>query len=536
MRDKKSNSIIKPGPVLNVNRDPGSDPLEILKVFDRLEVGPVKIEPHRLVAPYRWIYRGKEEGIELVYRYEEDVFDPLESVSRNLAGMIAAQVAVNYGLFCRAIVFHGIFDETDRRFIRAVAENTAREIFVKKFLEPNPFLTGDAAHLPPVKKSRYLAARLKFPGVRSRGEEIQWQSWPTRRQRHAILSSGGKDSLLSYGLIDELKYETHPIFVNESGRHWFTALNAYNHFKKNIPHTGRVWTNADRVFAFALRRMPFIREDFASLRSDEYPIRLWTVAVFLFGALPLLRKREIGRLLIGDEFDTTRRVSYKGISHYDGLYDQRRYFDDALSRYYRDKGWSISQFSILRPLSELLIQKILLRRYPGLQQHQVSCHAAHKESDRVHPCGKCEKCRRIVSLVTALGGDPARCGYTPAQTRYCLDNMPVEGSHIEAADKQHLIYMLMKKGLIRVPNAPGNTVKECPEILKVRFSSGRSPIDGIPLELRKPLYAIYLEYSTGAARGSGRKWGPFDPLTDPGVNRPYAFEISDHDDNYRGGK
>ena len=47
---------------------------------------------------------------------------------------------------------------------------------------------------------------------------------------------GYYDSLLSYGLINELGYETHPIFINESGRHWLTALNAYKYFQKNISY------------------------------------------------------------------------------------------------------------------------------------------------------------------------------------------------------------------------------------------------------------------------------------------------------------
>ncbi|MFC1850101.1 hypothetical protein ACFL27_07920 [candidate division CSSED10-310 bacterium] len=124
-----------------------------------------------------------------------------------------------------------------------------------------------------------------------------------------------------------------------------------------------------------------------------YPIRLWTVSVFLFGALPLLRKREISHLVIGDEYDASVRTSSKGITHYDGLYDQSRYFDNSLSRYYLRKGWSINQFSILRQLSEMLIEKTLVERYPDLQTLQMSCHAAHKEGEKVLPCGKCEKCR-----------------------------------------------------------------------------------------------------------------------------------------------
>ena len=62
--------------------------------------------------------------------------------------------------------------------------------------------------------------------------------------------------------------------------------------------------------------------------------------------------------------------------------DQSRWFDNAMTRYFARKEWGVAQFSILRPLSELLILRILVERYPNLQQHQMSCHAAHR--DREH--------------------------------------------------------------------------------------------------------------------------------------------------------
>ena len=128
-----------------------------------------------------------------------------------------------------------------------------------------------------------------------------------------------------------------------------------------------------------VRQMPFIKENFQNIRADIYPIRLWTVAVFLFGVLPVVRKRKIGNILIGNEYDTTLKGSHNGITHYKGLYDQSAYFDNAMSRYYHKKGWDIFQYSILRSLSELLILKILVKRYPELQKRQVSCHAAHAQ-------------------------------------------------------------------------------------------------------------------------------------------------------------
>jgi len=501
------------------------DLFSVLTVFDRLEVGPVKLEPQRLTAPYRLYLDGQAHRTELIYRYEETVFIPSEPESQNLADMIAAQLALNYGLFCRSIVFHGRYDDIDRRFLRDMAENTAREIFVKKFLEPNPFLVDEAANLAPDKRSKYLQAEFVFAPDKSHKSRLQWKLWATDKNRHCVLSSGGKDSLLSYGMLNEIGREVHPIFVNESGRHWFTALNAYRHLKQNDGNTGRVWTNSDRVFNWMLRRMPFIRQDFADIRSDQYPIRLWTVAVFLFGVLPLLRKRSIGRLIIGDEYDTTVRKTAAGVSHYDGLYDQSIFFDHALSRYYMRKGWSVSQFSLLRPLSEMLIEKILAQRYPQLLQHQISCHAAHQEGERIYPCGKCEKCRRIVSMLTALDKDPQQCGYRQSQIAACLKTFTTRGVSQETPALQHLGFLLTQKRLIDIAPDQKKLFREQPEILKARFVATVSPLNAIPMDLRQPILNILLQDAQGAIRRSGQRWVEFDPLKDPAIHQPYPFEL-----------
>jgi creatinine amidohydrolase/Fe(II)-dependent formamide hydrolase-like protein len=326
-------------------------------------------------------------------------------------------------------------------------------------------------------------------------------------------------------LINEIGREVHPIFVNESGRHWFTALNAYRYFKDNIPNTARVWVNSDRLFSWMLQRMSFIRKDFASIRSDEYPIRLWTVAVFLFGALPLLRKRGIGRLLIGDEYDTTVRKTTRGIAHYDGLYDQSIYFDHALSRYFMRKGWNISQFSVLRPLSELLIEKILVERYPDLQRQQTSCHATHKAGERVYPCGRCEKCRRIVGMLKACGADPVQCGYTPSQIQDCLKKLPQKGVSQELSGARHMFFLLAQKGLIDAEELPAKAVKAHPEILKLRIDAKTSPINAMPTDLRKPLFRIILKHCDGAVSRSAQSWQKVDVLKDPAVDATFPFEL-----------
>jgi creatinine amidohydrolase/Fe(II)-dependent formamide hydrolase-like protein len=496
------------------------DPLGPLLVWDRLEVGPPRIEPRRISATYTVVRGAETASVDLNYAWEEDVFDPAAPADANLAALILAQLAVNYGLFCNKLVFHGPLDERDRRFLDDMARNTAREIYVNKFLQPNPFLVGEAAALPVVKQESYLRAKLVFTAA---VPEAPPEPWGDGRGACCVLSSGGKDSLLSQGLLDEIGVETHPVFVNESGRHWFTALNAYRHFREQVPRTARVWTDCDRVFTWMLRQLPFVRSDFARVRADIYPVRLWTVAVFLCGALPLMRKRGVDRLVIGDEFDTSERMRFRGITHYAGLYDQSRWFDQALSRFFQRKGWRVHQFSVLRHLSELLIEKILVERYPVLQSHQVSCHAAHKDAGtgRILPCGRCEKCRRIVGMLTALGADPERCGYTADQITAALDALVSGNVKQESAGAEQMILMLNARGLW----AGGDPLPDPhPEVLKVRIEKERAPLNTVPTDLREPLLRLFLEHADGAVRRHGRVWLPADPFGEDGFRSPTPFE------------
>ncbi|MGB5814758.1 MAG: creatininase family protein [Thermoanaerobaculia bacterium] len=497
-----------------------SDPLAVLEVIERLEVGPAEISPDQVTTPYRVTRSGQTHETKLVFRYEEPVFDLDDPGSLNLANLIGAQLALNYGLFCRELVFRGHFDAADQKFLLDMLANTAREIYVKKFLEPNPFLSAGVADLPVEKRDSYVRADIRFDAEDLSAVTPDWIGAP---DRYAILSSGGKDSLLTFGLLRELGQDVHPVFVNESGRHWFTAVNAHREFRRSVPSSSRVWTNSDRLFGWMLRQLPFVRTDFHRLRSDEYPIRLWTVAVFLFGALPLARKRGVGRLLIGDEYDTTVRASYQGISHYDGLYDQSRFFDHALTRYYAAKGWAVTQHSLLRPMSEFLIQGTLAKRYPDLLELQVSCHAAHKEGGLMRPCGRCEKCRRIVGMLLACDVDPALCGYRAAHVEAIMKSLMERGVHQERVGAQHLGSLLFDKGLIAEPRLGKARSRKQPEVVKLRFHPEKSPIDEVPLEIRRPLYEIFLSHAEGSVRRHGRQWVEFDLLGDPGLSSPYPI-------------
>ncbi len=456
--------------------------LKRYQVIDSLELGPLELTPVSVSMPYIVTVDGHRYETRFRYRYSEAVFDPQADKDRNLAAMISVQPALNYGLFCKKIVFGDQFDTYDQQFIRAMMENTSREILVNKLYKKNRFLLPGWSLQDIPKFDTYTQADLLFSDTDCHGGQ---DSWSGRDNGYCVLSSGGKESLLSYGLLEELECDVHPIYINESGRHWFTALNGYRYFKKNIPNTARVWTDCDRLFNWMLRRISFIRPDFQRLRCDDYPLRLWTVAVFLFGALPLLRKRGLSHLLVGNEFDTSRFILDAELPHYDGLFDQSLWFDRGLSEYFEKKGWSVRVCSILRNLSETLVENVLASRYPDLFNCQVSCHAALIDTHRARPCGRCEKCRRIMAILTAVGVNPRLIGYSEDMVNAALNSLGEQGLHSQLAGEFAQVLSMLKG--IEVPQ----------QIERLRISQATAPLSEIPAAIRPALLNILQPYTRG---------------------------------------
>ena len=102
--------------------------LDSFKVLKKLSVQDIQIEPKKVKAAYTIEkFTGEKNSYELAYTYENSYFNKNLYEDVNLASMMLAQVAINYGLFFETIEFDGVYDKTDRQFIRDMMENTSRE-------------------------------------------------------------------------------------------------------------------------------------------------------------------------------------------------------------------------------------------------------------------------------------------------------------------------------------------------------------------------------------------------------------------------
>ena len=192
---------------------------------------------------------------------------------------------LNYGLFTKKFVLQFPVSRADRSLLNDLNLVFSRDIFVNKIAQgKNPYVLpeyfpDESAIAPTDGDPKAVIA----PKTVVADDAVKGRLDP---MKCGVLSSGGKDSLLTYGLLKELGATVYPLYVNESGGHWRTAKTAYQYHVKHEPHTRRVWANIDRFYTFMLDHLRFIRADHRKIWHDTYPIRLCIFPFYVFTLLP----------------------------------------------------------------------------------------------------------------------------------------------------------------------------------------------------------------------------------------------------------
>jgi len=352
-------------------------------------------------------YDGTENRFKIVNKYEHE----LQEFHLPLLRLAFCMPLLNYGLFSKKIQLKFPISKADFSLLNDLNVVFCRDIFVNKIAEgTNPYILPE--FFPDPEKN---TPNDGDPQAVIQPKQIIDDAPITKNmdaRKSGVLSSGGKDSLLTYGLLKELGSTVYPLYMNESGGHWRTALTAYQYHKKTDPHTQRVWTNVDRFYSYMLDNLRFIRPDHRKIWHDTYPIRLCIFPFYIFSLMPIFVEEKIGNLLLGSEFDDLRyEIQYKGIKHYFGVYDQHQDYDVRMNQWYEKRIPTLYQWSALRNISGLVDQNILVRRYPALAKLQRSCHSCHLRNGMVYPCGTCSKCLGILLYLMANNLNPTFMKY-----------------------------------------------------------------------------------------------------------------------------
>ncbi|TRO49270.1 hypothetical protein E2P63_08925 [Candidatus Bathyarchaeota archaeon] len=436
---------------------------------------------------------GEQHSFHLRFKYEE----PPSQNQLALLRLASVMPLLNYGLFTKEIRLEWQVSKADFSLLNDFLDVFSKDIFINKLVrKKNLYVLPQ--FLPSASEVTEANSRPMAKIVEDRLIEDAPILSDFNENSCGVLSSGGKESLLTFAMLKEMGADVHPLYVNESGGHWRTALPAYRHFKENYPNTARVWTNVDRFYTFMLDQMRIIRKNHREIWADTYPIRLCIFPVYVFLLLPIFVKRRIGNVLIGSEFDDPRMASsFAGIKHFFGVYDQTQDFDVRMEQWFSKRLRGMHQWSAVRTISGLIVERILTSRYPKMARLQRSCHSCRFNCSDLLPCGKCSKCQGVLLFLLANNVDPSIMGYSEADV-LALPARIAEGNLRLDEDEKN--YALFLSKLL------SNLNRETLHIETIHLNKATSDLQLLPGHFRSPLLEILMKYTKGFSTLKGESW------------------------------
>ncbi len=444
---------------------------------------------------------GDESTFSLMLDYEEKVKDDYNPIFR----LAFIMPFLNYGLFSKKLKLHFPISKIDYNLINELNIIFSKDIFINKILRRRAnYILPE--FIPKQEHVKVKDANSKMIIEPDKIYDDKLISSEMDNKSCGILSSGGKESLLTYGFLDEIGCKVYPLYVNESGGHWRTALSAYRYHKKIDNKTQRVWTNIDRFYVFMLDNLKFIRSDHRNILADTYPIRLCIFPYYVLILLPIFAEKKIGNLLIGSEFDDLRSDPlYLGINHYYGIYDQHQDFDILMNKWYSKRMNGLVQWSAVRNISGLIVERILVNRYSDLARYQRSCHSCHFEKDEILPCGKCSKCMGVLLFLLANKADPKIMKFKEKDIKSFSKRLDPSKLRLDQDEKNQSFYLIGKND-----NIPD--VSPIDHVEKIHINDKTCDPKFIPEHFRDNLLKIIKEYTTGFCILHNEKWTNVDEL------------------------
>jgi len=326
--------------------------------------GRVARVPIHLVA-----HDGMRAGFELQWRYPSGTFDDQPGAPNwaNLFTLAALIPILNYLPFCRKIEVGGPLEVFDAEWISRLARATAREILRLKLTPDNPFLRSEV--LPLV-----AAEKLDPPAIQPNAPRLAAPRWTSDERRSAVIQNGSPESLLTWAILNEVRLQPLAVFLEYATQGMGAGANAWRHLSTRLPgQTLSVWSNLPLLFGFFLKHLDFLKPNYQSLHLDMTPLRIFEFEVEILAMLPLLWSRGVRHIVMPHRSEGAERRQFSGAIAAQPPFEQTRAFDDFMTRVFARKGWNLEQWTLLRPASPIIIQRMLGARYPDLFPLQVDC-------------------------------------------------------------------------------------------------------------------------------------------------------------------
>lgn len=216
---------------------------------------------------------------------------------------------------------------------------------------------------------------------------------------HAVMPfTFGKDSLLTFALARELGVTVHPVYISE-------PYSPYEELIKKL---------LSEPFKKEFRtKISFLRNTLGILRDPTgwfgWELQLTQYSLML---LPYVYAKRAGYILFSNEQSCDDTVIDEDGFRCNPVFEQSHgwLLQNSLMASIIG-GNSLSIGSLLEPIHEIAIERILHRRYKNIAKYQSSCDLGEKPGSNGRWCENCSKCARIYMMLLANEVDPKVVGF-----------------------------------------------------------------------------------------------------------------------------
>jgi hypothetical protein len=133
---------------------------------------------------------------------------------------------------------------------------------------------------------------------------------------------------------------------------------------------------------------------------------------YLFLFLPFLLRNRARYVFYGNENSCDKEAPHTEGFRTNYCFDQSSGWTQQLDSVARilTKG-SARVGSLVGPLNEIAVTKVLHERFPSLAKYQMSCFCEDPTAEEHRWCCACSKCARTNAFIRGLGYDPGRVGF-----------------------------------------------------------------------------------------------------------------------------
>lgn len=223
----------------------------------------------------------------------------------------------------------------------------------------------------------------------------------------------GKESLVCWGLAQELGMNPVPVTVIEpdcdvmyrgqriqtfQNKHKFELIKQFE--KEFNQHVYCIDSNLNDIADYTLWDLDYTDLGWSAVLTE-----------YLFFLLPFNFFYKQKYIVYGNEYSCDsyyyNKEGFKCHPVYDQTSDWMRQSNTMLQNL---TNGGVQAISLVQPLHEMAVTKILYQRYPHLAKYQMSCHCNNEGARQSRWCGACSKCARCFIFMKALGFDPSLVG------------------------------------------------------------------------------------------------------------------------------